>query len=95
VKTFTLGLASLNTPNLHAFVGTTAGVDYYFNGSSIYSDTATGTNSIRNHLRVGAKQNLATHDTEGYISELIIYDSDQSANRSGIETNINDHYNIY
>jgi hypothetical protein len=95
VKTFTLGLASLNTPNLHAFVGTTAGVDYYFNGSSIYSDTATGTNSIRNHLRIGSKQNLATHDTEGYISELIIYDSDQSANRSGIETNINDHYNIY
>jgi hypothetical protein len=95
VKTFTLGLASLNTPNLHAFVGTTAGVDYYFNGSSIYSDTATGTNSIRNHLRIGSKQNLATHDTEGYISELIIYDSDQSANRSGIETNINAHYNIY
>jgi hypothetical protein len=95
VKTFTLGLASLNTPNLHAFVGTTAGVDYYFNGSSIYSDTATGTNSIRNHLRIGSKQNLATHDTEGYISELIIYDSDQSANRSGIETNINNHYNIY
>jgi hypothetical protein len=95
VKTFTLGLASLNTPNLHAFVGTTAGVDYYFNGSSIYSDTETGTNSIRNHLRIGSKQNLATHDTEGYISELIIYDSDQSANRSGIETNINAHYNIY
>jgi hypothetical protein len=107
VKTFTLGLASLNTPNLHAFVGTTAGADYYFNGSSIYSDTATGTNSIRNHLRIGAKQNLATHDTEGYISELIIYDSDQSAkeiiiypsdqsaNRVAIETNINDHYNIY
>jgi hypothetical protein len=29
------------------------------------------------------------------INEVIIYDSDQSANRSGIETNINDHYNIY
>jgi hypothetical protein len=58
VKTFTLGLASLNTPNLHAFVGTTAGADYYFNGSSIYSDTATGTNSIRNNLRIGTKQIL-------------------------------------
>ena len=29
------------------------------------------------------------------IKELIIYASDQSANRVGIETNINDHYNIY
>jgi hypothetical protein len=94
VKTFTLGLASLNTPNLHAFVGTTAGADYYFNGSSIYSDTATGTNSIRNNLRIGAKQNLDIHDTEGYISELIIYDSDQSANRTAIEANIGETYGI-
>jgi hypothetical protein len=94
VKSFTLGLASLNTPNLHAFVGTTAGVDYYFNGSSIYSDTATGTNSIRNHLRIGAKQNLDIHDTEGYISELIIYPSDQSDNRTAIEANIGETYGI-
>jgi hypothetical protein len=94
VKTFTLGLASLNTPNLHAFVGTTAGANYYFNGSSIYSDTATGTNSIRNDLRIGTKQNVATHDTEGYISELIIYDSDQSANRTAIEANIGETYGI-
>jgi hypothetical protein len=94
VKSFTLGPANLNTPNLHAFVGTTAGADYYFNGSSIYSDTETGTNSIRNDLRIGAKQNLATHDTEGYISELIIYDSDQSANRTAIEANIGETYGI-
>jgi hypothetical protein len=94
VKSFTLGIANLRTPNLHAFVGTTAGADYYFNGSSIYSDTATGTNSIRNDLRIGAKQNLDIHDTEGYISELIIYDSDQSANRTAIEANIGETYGI-
>jgi hypothetical protein len=29
------------------------------------------------------------------IKEIILYTSDQSANRVGIETNINDHYNIY
>jgi hypothetical protein len=29
------------------------------------------------------------------VSEVIIYASDQSANRVAIETNINDHYNIY
>jgi hypothetical protein len=94
VKSFTLGIANLRTPNLHAFVGTTAGADYYFNGSSIYSDTATGTNSIRNDLRIGTKQNLDIHDTEGYISELIIYDSDQSANRTAIEANIGETYGI-
>ena len=29
------------------------------------------------------------------IQELIIFDSDQSGNRTGIETNINDHFDIY
>lgn len=29
------------------------------------------------------------------VSELIMYTSNQSANRTGIETNINDYYNIY
>jgi len=32
---------------------------------------------------------------DGNINEVIIYDSDQSANRVGIETNINDFYGIY
>ena len=32
---------------------------------------------------------------EGIIQEIIIFDSDQSSNRTGIETNINNHYNIY
>lgn len=31
----------------------------------------------------------------GYLNELISYDSDQSSNRTGIETNINDFYSIY
>lgn len=31
----------------------------------------------------------------GNIQEVILYPSDQSSNRSGIETNINNHYNIY
>ena len=31
---------------------------------------------------------------DGYMSELIVYDSDQSANRTGIESNIMTHYSI-
>lgn len=31
----------------------------------------------------------------GNIQEVIIYESDQSANRTDIETAINDYYNIY
>ena len=94
VQNFTLAVASLNTPNLHAFVGTTSGADYYFNGSSIHSDTATGTNNTRNDLYIGTKQNITSHDTEGYISEFVIYNSDQSSNRTAIEANIISHYGI-
>jgi hypothetical protein len=31
----------------------------------------------------------------GGISEIILFNSDQSANRTGMETNINDHFDIY
>ena len=37
----------------------------------------------------------STNPIDGRLQELIIYSSDQSANRTAIETNINDHYNIY
>ena len=32
---------------------------------------------------------------EGYIQEMVIYASDQSSNRTGVETNINTFYSIY
>lgn len=32
---------------------------------------------------------------DGNLQEIVFYNSDQSENRSGIETNINDHYSIY
>jgi hypothetical protein len=32
---------------------------------------------------------------DGIVKEVILYSSDQSANRTGIEANINAHYNIY
>lgn len=32
---------------------------------------------------------------KGFVQEVILYNSDQSTNRTGIETNINDYYSIY
>ena len=43
----------------------------------------------------GAASPSSVWDTEGFIQEVIFYSDDQSANRVGIETNINDHYSIY
>ncbi|MHA2047617.1 MAG: hypothetical protein ACW99G_22785 [Candidatus Thorarchaeota archaeon] len=95
IQNFALDVSNLNTINAHAFVGTSSGADYYFNGSSIYSDSLTGTNATRNDLYIGTKQNVTSHDTEGYISEFIFYNSDQSSNFFKIQSNINNHYGLY
>jgi len=39
--------------------------------------------------------NFSVYYLNGTISEIIIYNSDQSSNREAIETNINNHYDIY
>ena len=39
--------------------------------------------------------NRVSFAMNGVVQELIIYNTDQSTNRTGIETNINNHYSIY
>jgi hypothetical protein len=65
----------------------------YQNGSSAgtaVSDEASSTGT----MSIGAFTNGAG-PFDGLIAELIIYDSDQSANSAAIETNINTKYSIY
>ena len=38
---------------------------------------------------------LIFNNLEGALQELLIFDGDQSSNRTGIQDNINDYYNIY
>jgi len=45
-------------------------------------------------LSIGA-DGLGNFRHQGKIQEIILYPTDQSTNRSAIETNINTHYNIY
>jgi hypothetical protein len=66
---------------------------FYVNGTVMASGNA-GANSIEG-LTIGARYDGTTNFTNGTIAEVIIYPSDQSATRVAIETNINDHYNIY
>jgi hypothetical protein len=67
------------------------------NGSSdINNNSENGTPSTSNSTRtlmIGALLN----DTffRGVMQEIIIYPTDQSSNRTAIETNINSHYNVY
>jgi len=79
------------------FAGTQSNdIELFKNGSQI---TRTG----------GSNANINTYDDwliastprqgntfyEGTIQEIVIYDTDQSANRTGIEANINNHFDIY
>ena len=85
----------------------TTGVDYlkssifnttsssiFVNGTSHATGTV-GTNNPSGFLYVG-RMNVGSNARilDGYMYELIIYDSDQSANRTGIESNIADEYGI-
>jgi hypothetical protein len=66
----------------------------YQNGTNVATDLnfqSTGNTSNTS----SASANFGDNGFDGSIKELIIYNSDQSANRVAIEANINDHYDIY
>ena len=68
--------------------GTGATATAFSSGAGSTSDTINSPFTIG---RLGA----ASSYWNGTADEIILYLSDESANREGIETNINDHYNIY
>ena len=63
------------------------------NNDGVYQNTSKLAN-FTNTLTV-AGTSILKANAAGSYQELIIYDADQSSNRSGIETNINDFYSIY
>jgi hypothetical protein len=60
---------------------------YRKNGVALANSANTGSN-----IRTGTISRVYSN---GYLSEIIIYPSDQASNVVGIETNINGYYNIY
>jgi hypothetical protein len=61
--------------------------------------SSTGSNTEPNTLDYTIGEDAAPISNIGeipdYIQEIILYGSDQSANRSDIETNINNYFNIF
>ena len=65
-------------------------VELSVDGRSIATkESGTGTDGAFNHIGSNALY------MDGVWQELIIFTSNQSSNRTGIETNINDHFSIY
>tara|TARA_R100000951_G_scaffold115853_1_gene125359 strand:+ start:6515 stop:7432 length:918 start_codon:yes stop_codon:yes gene_type:complete len=84
-----------NTANqrlLSAFIDSSKNMSSYKDGVVGTTDTYAGTTE-NNGLQLGAQ--AGTTFLNGTIQEVIAYNTDQSANRAAIETNINTHYTIY
>ncbi len=72
-------------------INTTAS-EGYVNGTLKISGNA-GTNSMEG-LTIGARYDGSLHFTNGSIAEIIIYNTDQSDNRTALEANIGEVYGI-
>jgi len=92
-----LGVA--NTDEQHIAFGFDASATDHnisVDGAAVVSDsTDTGEVAGVDKFLIGNWRNPSPAYHEGKIQEVIIYASDQSANRTILETNINDHYGIY
>lgn len=80
---------------LSSAVSTSITNQIYRNNTFIVSGTRTGTWATNfNEFTIGKYARTGT-SKNGQIQELIIYNSNQSANRAGINTNLNSFYTIY
>ncbi len=70
-------------------------LEAFYNGSSAGTATAAGTYNISIERYIGSRIGANEGHYDGYFQEMIWYANDQSSNRTGIESNINDYYNIY
>ena len=68
------------------------GLQVYRDGTATGSELtiASGDDFVQEFIGNGV-----TRPINGRLQEVIIFNSDQSSNRTGIETNINDHFDIY
>ncbi len=97
--------------NTYAFVGANYGnIGGNITGQNIISSLAISPSSKTfNNAVEGLSSNLSRSNfneisigsrggsfpMDGNIQEIVMYESNQSSSRTEIETNINDHYNVY
>ena len=87
--------ASNGSQNLFFAKHTNSNVSVSVNQDTLQTVASTNFSQNSQYFVIGSRNNGTDHFLDGTIQELIIYPSDQSANRAGIETNINDYYTIY
>ena len=90
--------AGTTNPSIFSTLHNSTSSSIHINGQSYVSGNA-GTNGLNGlsigHIRGNPTPILPGYYFKGRIGELIIYNSNQSSNRTGIENNINTYYSIY
>jgi len=90
-----LNYAAINTnQNLHWVYKSDVSENSYGSLNGVQDAINAGTDPYEG-IRMGANRDTPSAFLQGSISEVIVYDNDQSATRTAIEGNINAHYNIY
>ena len=69
-------------------------IPFYQNGSLLSNTSILRPNAGTGLIQLG-RQKSSSFPLSGIMQEVIFYTNSQSTNRSGIETNINDFYDIY
>ena len=101
-NTFKAGSGSdpdVNTKYLFTAINAGTTSSGFVDGSSIFSgvDTNVGTQAM-NQIDIGLNNGDSSggaNPFDGKMQEIIIYETDQSANRTALEANINSHYSIF
>lgn len=85
---------SVNTPTLiaGAFNGNTNAIRLDINDTILTATSSVGLHAGASSLTIPSVLNS---EANAVVSELIFYNSDQSANRFKIDSNINNHYGLY
>lgn len=89
------GTITTNTQFLASQIQNETSHDAYLNGSSIGTAESVAMTNTTNPIKMGVLAYTDALFFYGKMQEMIFYKIDQSSNRTGIETNINDHYSIY
>ena len=91
---FQSNVAANTNQNLVSFFTDGSSSFYYENGSTLGSAYTAGAISSNSAVRIGAWTGGSLHSSS-QVQELIIWQSDQSSNRTAIETDINTYFSIY
>ena len=92
----TVASDGLGTTSIMSGIKTSSGdLDGFFNGSSVIDTTVTDNTDLGSGYGITMGKHTNTGQfADGRLNELIFYLSDQTANRSAIETNLANHYGI-